>query len=157
MKIIEYNTGYDEQIKDLLCELQNHIVKIDTEKFNIISEDFREKYFETTMEQVMKHQGKMLLLEDNGIILGLVVGLINNDEIDDYDFKCPKRGRVSELVVSESARNKGFGKILLNAVEEYLYSQNCRNILIEVFAYNEKAIEFYENNGYHARVIEMIK
>lgn len=157
MKVIDYDSRYDEQIKDLLCELQNHIVKIDIEKFNVIKDDFREKYFEFTMEQVVKHQGKILLLEDDGLILGLAVGLVNNDETDNYDFKCPKRGRVSELVVSEGARGKGFGKILLNAVEEYLYNQNCKNILIDVFAYNEKAISFYENNGYHARVIEMIK
>lgn len=48
MKIIEY----DNQIKDLLCELQNHIVKIDIEKFNVINDDFRDKYFEFTMESV---------------------------------------------------------------------------------------------------------
>lgn len=157
MKVIDYDSRYDEQIKDLLCELQNHIVKIDIEKFNVIKDDFREKYFEFTMEQVVKQQGKILLLKDNGLILVLAVGLVNNDDTDDYDFKCPKRGRVSELVVSGGVRGKGYGKILLNAVEEYLYNQNCKNILIDVFAYNEKTIRFYENNGYHARVIEMIK
>ncbi|MGM9875902.1 MAG: GNAT family N-acetyltransferase [Bacilli bacterium] len=157
MKIIEYDNKFDNQIKDLLVELQNHIVKIDREKFNIITYDYREQYFKKTIDEVAKYQGKIFLLSDNNSIVGLIVGLINNDEIDTYDFKCPKRGRISELVVSSNVRNKGYGKILLNAMEEYLYNQGCKNILIGVFSYNDKAINFYEKNGYHIRMTEMIK
>lgn len=34
--IIEYDSKYDDDIKDLLVELQEHIAEIDKEKYNII-------------------------------------------------------------------------------------------------------------------------
>lgn len=157
MNVIEYNEKYDEQIKLLLDELQEHIVNIDKEKFNIKKENYKEEYFKKTKEEIIKYQGKMLLLEDNENILGLIVGVINNEEIDTYDFKCPKRGRITELVIKKTIRGKGLGKILLNSMEDYLKKEGCKNILISVFGYNDKAISFYEKNKYHTRLIEMIK
>ena len=43
------------------------------------------------------------------------------------------------------------------AMEEYLKTCGCQDILIEVFGYNERAIQFYEKMGYHTRMIEMTK
>lgn len=155
--IIEYNNKYDEQVKDLLVELQEHIVSIDKEKYNIITDEYRDKYFIKTMEEIDKYNGKMFLYEERGMILGLVVGIINNDETHDYDFDAPKRGRVSELIVTKKIRSKGIGTKLLEYITNYLKQNNCNDILIEVFGYNENAIKFYEKNGYHTRMIDMIK
>ena len=49
MKIIDYNSMYDEDIKNLLVELQEYIASIDKEKYNIITESYREEYFKKTM------------------------------------------------------------------------------------------------------------
>lgn len=118
--IIEYNSQFDEEIKDLLVELQEYLVDIVKEKYNILTENFREKYFKKTMEEIKKYKGKMLLYKESDKIIGLVVGIINNEEISNYDFQAPKRGRITELVVSKNYRLKGYGKILLNAIEKYL-------------------------------------
>lgn len=58
MKIIEYNPKYDEQIKILLVELQSYITKIDKDKYNIITKEFKEKYFQKTIEEykIMKEK-----------------------------------------------------------------------------------------------------
>lgn len=155
--IIEYNEIYDEQIKDLLVELQEHIVDIDEEGYNIITNEYREQYLKKTMEEIKKYEGKMFLYKENNEILGLVVGLINNEETKEYDFQAPKRGRVSELVVTKKIRSKGIGKQLLDKITEYFEEKNCKDILIAVFAYNKDAIRFYEKNKYHARLIEMTR
>lgn len=155
--IIDYHSKYDEEIKNLLVELQEHIMKIDKEHYNVVGENFKEEYFGKTMEEIEKYQGKMYLYQEDNKIIGLVVGLINNEEIDTYDFKAPKRGRISELVVSKKYRKQGYGKILLQEMEDYLKSVGCMDILIGVFAYNNSAIHFYEMNGYHVRMTEMIK
>ena len=97
--IIEYSPNYDEEIKDLLVELQQYLSDIDKERYNIVGDDYRKKYFEKTMEEVKKCNGKILLFEDNEKIVGLIVGLINNEETERYDFKAPRRGRVTELIV----------------------------------------------------------
>ena len=155
--VIEYNSKYDEEVKMLLKELQVHITSIDREKYNIITKEFKEEYFKKTLDEIKKYNGKMLLYKEEEKIIGIVVGLVNNDKIDTYDFKAPKRGRISELVVCKEVRNKGYGKVLLKAMEEYLLSIGCKDILIGVFAYNDSAKKFYEKNGYHTRMIEMTK
>ena len=74
--IIDYNCRYDEEIKDLFVELQEYIVKLDKEGFNILTPDYREKYFVKTMDEIKSSNGKMFLYEENGKIVGLIVGLI---------------------------------------------------------------------------------
>ena len=155
--IVEYNSKYDEDIKDLLVQLQQYLADIDKEKFNIVGDGYREKYFEKTLEEVKKCNGKILLYKDNEKIVGLIVGLINNDETERYDFKAPKRGRITELIVDKEYRGKRIGKQLLDEMTNYLKSIGCEKMLIAVFGYNESAIKFYEKNGYHIRMIDMIE
>ena len=155
--IVEYNSKYDEDIKDLLVQLQQYLADIDKEKYNIVGDGYREKYFDKTIEEVKKCNGKIMLYKDNEKIAGLIVGLINNDETERYDFKAPKRGRITELIVDKEYRGRQIGKKLLDEMTNYLKSIGCEKILIAVFGYNESAIEFYEKNGYHIRMIDMIE
>lgn len=155
--IIEYEKKYDENIKKLLVELQEHIVNIDKEKYNIITPSYREQYFKKTIDEVSNYEGKIYLYKENNEILGLIVGLINNEETSEFDFKAPKRGRVTELIVTKKIRSKGIGKKLLDKMTDYFKEKDCEDILIGVFAYNESAIKFYEKNNYHTRMIEMTK
>lgn len=155
--IIEYDKKYDEEIKTLLEELQIYIASIDEEGYNIVTPSYREKYFIETMDEINKYQGKILLYQEDNKITGLIIGLINNEEEETYEFSAPKRGRISELIVSHESRAKGTGSKLLIAMEEYLKSVGCKDILLGVFAYNENAIKFYEKHGYHNRMIDMTK
>ena len=59
MKIIEYSPKYAESVKDLLVELQAYIADADSEKRNILTENFREKYFEKTAQEVNGNGGKI--------------------------------------------------------------------------------------------------
>ncbi len=157
MKIIDYSCKYDEDIKDLLVELQTYIALIDKEKYNIVTPEYREAYFLKTMDEVNKYQGKILLAQEDNRIIGLIVGLINNDDINTYDFSAPKRGRVSELIVTKNSQHLGVGQKLLTQMEAYFKDNNCKGILIDVFAYNVNAQEFYMKNGYFNRSIEIMK
>ena len=155
--IIEYNNKYDEDIKRLLEELQIYIASLDEEGYNIVTREFKEKNFIETMEEVEKYEGKILLYQEDNNITGLIIGIINNEEEETYNFIAPKRGRITELIVSHQSRSKGTGTKLLQAMEDYLKSVGCEDILLGVFAYNEKAKNFYEKHGYHNRMIDMTK
>lgn len=154
--VVEYNTKYDEDIKDLLVELQEYIQEIDVEGYNIVTEEYREECFKDNLKEINENDGKMLLYKENNKIVGFVIGIKNKEE-NSYDFKCPMRGTITELIVSKKVRNRGIGSILLKAMEDYLKSSDCKSILLGVFGYNYKAIKFYEKNGYHTRMIDMIK
>lgn len=157
LKIIDYSSKYNEDIKDLLVELQEYMVKIDREKYNILTNEYREKYFEKTMKDINKYEGKIFLALEKEKIIGLIIGLINNEEERNYDFKAPKRGRVTELVVSKNYRSNGVGKQLLDKMENYFKKVGCKGILIDVFSYNENAKKFYYENNYFNRNIEVMK
>lgn len=79
------------------------------------------------------------------------------DEYDYLDYKCPKRGEITELIVSKNARSKGIGNMLMNKMEDYFKSEDCEYVLVDVFAYNETAIKFYDRHGYHSRMYTSIK
>ena len=57
MKIIEYDSIYDEQIKDLLIELQNYLIDIDDWHTQILSDNYREDYFKMDLELINKQNG----------------------------------------------------------------------------------------------------
>lgn len=157
LEIINYSNKYNESIKDLLVELQEYIAEIDKEKYNILTNEYREKYLKKMMDEVNKYEGKIFLAIENKKVIGLIVGLINNEEESTYDFKAPKRGRVTELVVSKECRSNGIGKQLLDKMEKYFKEVGCKGVLIDVFAYNENAQKFYYKNGYFNRNIEVMK
>lgn len=155
--IVEYEPIYSEQIKDLLVELQEYLITIDEDKHCILTNEYKEQYFEKTIDEINKYNGKILLAKEDDKIIGLIVGLINNDEYTSYDFSVPKRGRITELIVSKNSRNSGIGTALLKKMEHHLKSIGCKEIILGVLAYNEIAIRLYEKNGYHFRMIDMTK
>ena len=79
------------------------------------------------------------------------------EEFDYLDYKCPRRGEITELIVTNKTRSKGIGQLLINKMEEYFKSVGCEYIVVDVFAYNEKGIKFYNKKGYHSRMETMIK
>ncbi len=158
MKIIEYEDKYLEDVKDLLVELEEYIVSIDKDKLDQLHPEYRDKMAILDLEEVKENEGKCYLAIENAKVMGLIMGcIVKYEEYDYLDYKCPKMGEVTELVVSKNVRNKGIGKLLLNKMEEYFKSKNCQYIKIDVFSYNENAIKFYEKDGYHNRMEIKIK
>lgn len=150
--IIEYNSKYDEQIKDLLVELQNYLIDIDDWHTQVLLPEYREKIFEIDMNRVRKQDGKVYLFVENDTVIGLIIGIVEEkDEIDVLTNDCAKTGSVLELVVKNNVRGNGIGKTLLEKIEEYFKSINCKRINIEVFGPNKKGLNFYEKNDYIIR------
>ena len=52
--IVEYNNQYEEEVKDLFVELQEYIASIDKQKYSIITEGYREKYFKKNYRRSKK-------------------------------------------------------------------------------------------------------
>lgn len=150
--IIEYNSKYDGQIKDLLVELQNYLIDIDDWHTQVLLPEYREKMFEIDMNKVRKQNGKIYLFVENDTVIGLIIGIVEEkDEIDVLTNDCAKTGSVLELVVKNTVRGNGIGKTLLEKIEEYFISINCKRINIEVFGPNKKGLNFYEKNDYIIR------
>ena len=158
MKIVEYEDKYLEDVKDLLVELEEYIISIDQDNLDRLHPDYRDKMALKDLEEVKNNFGKCYLAIEDNIVYGLIMGIVGTyDEYDYLDYKCPKRGIVTELVVSKKYRSGGVGQQLMKKLEEYFRSIDCEYILIDVFGYNDDALKFYFKQGYHARMLTTIK
>ena len=158
MKVIEYDSKYDEQIKDLLVELQNYLVDIDNWHTQILKPEYRENMFKLDMEKVKKQNGKIYLYIEDNVAIGIIIGIIEEkDEIDKLTNDCAKTGSILELVVKNDIRGNGIGKLLLGKIEQFFKDVDCKRINIEVFGPNKKGLNFYEKNGYVTRDIIVSK
>ncbi len=158
MKIIEYEDKYLEDVKDLLVELEEYIVSIDKDKLDQLHPEYREKMAILDLEEVNNYNGKCYLAIENNKAIGLIMGCIPQYDKNDYlDYKCPPRGEITELIVTNKTRSKGIGKLLIETMEQYLKSQGCEYVIVDIFAYNEIAKNFYNKNNYHPRMLTSIK
>ena len=158
MKIIEYDDKYLEDVKDLLVELEEYILSIDKDNLDQLHTEYRDKVAILDLEEVKNNNGKCYIAVENDKAIGLIMGCIFPYGEKDYlDYKCPKRGEITELIVSKSVRSKGIGNMLISKMEEYFKSLGCEYVLVDVFAYNDNAIKFYDRNGYHSRMYTNIK
>lgn len=158
MTIKEYESKYLNDIKDLLVELEEYIISIDEDHLDRLHEEYRDKMAILDLEEVKNNDGKCYLAIENEKVVGLIMGCIFPYEKYDYlDYKCPKRGEITELVVSKNVRSKGIGNLLMNKIEEYFKTKGCEYVIVDVFAYNHNAYNFYNKKGYHSRMQTLIK
>lgn len=158
MQVIEYEDKYLEDVKDLLTELEEYIVSIDKDELDQVHPEYHEKMALVDLDEVNKNNGICYLAIENEKAIGLIMGTIPPYEEYDYlDYKCPKRGIITELIVTSKIRSKGVGQVLMDKMEEYFKLNNCEYVLVDVFAYNDNAINFYNKKGYHHRMHTDIK
>ena len=158
MQVIEYEDKYLEDVKDLLTELEEYIVSIDKDELDHVHPEYHEKMALVDLDEVNKNNGKCYLAIENDKAIGLIMGTIPPYEEYDYlDYKCPKRGIITELIVTSKIRSKGVGQALMDKMEEYFKLNKCEYVLVDVFAYNENDINFYNKKGYHPRMYTDIK
>lgn len=158
MTIVEYEEKYLEDVKDLLVELEEYIITIDEDSLDQLDKDYRDKMAVIDLKEVYENEGICFLAIDSSKVVGLIMGCVfPYDEYDYLDYKCPRRGEITELIVSKNGRSKGVGKELMDKMEEYFKSIGCEYVMVDVFAYNHNAESFYNKKGYHARMKTLIK
>ena len=108
MEIIEYNDKYLEDVKDLLVELEEYILTIDKDELDQLHPEYRDKMAILDLNEVREYNGKCYLAIEDNKAVGLIMGTIPPYDDNDYlDYKCPKRGEITELVVSSKIRSNG--------------------------------------------------
>ena len=156
--IIEYEEKYLDDVRDLLVELEEYIISIDKDNLDVIHPDYKEKMAIVDLEELGENNGKCYLYVVDNKALALIMGCVRPyDKYDYLDYKCPKTGIITELIVSKNLRSTGIGQKMIDEMEKYFKSIGCEYILVDVFAYNENAINFYSKKDYHSRMHTMIK
>ena len=150
----------EEFVKNCYKEKENmKKIYFDKEKETYVGEQIKNIVSKgVSYEEVKENNGKCYLAIDNNVVVGLIMGCLRSyDEYDYLDYKCPRCGKVTELIVSKKTRSKGIGSLLMNKMEEYFKSVGCEYVIVDVFAYNDIGKNFYNKKDYHERMKTMIK
>ena len=75
----------------------------------------------------------------------------------DYYYSTEYFGYIEQLIVTESARNSGTGIKLLEASYDWFTIRNISTITLKVYGPNQKALNFYEREGFKPLRIELVK
>lgn len=152
MEIVEFNEKYTKDVKNLFRQLQEYIVSLDPYQFNVLTNGYEDKVFKIDMQEIDESNGKVFLAIDKEKVIGFIMGIIHEPEIE-YDFiRNSRMGEITELIVDKNVRSKGIGMLLIKKMEAYFKEQGCKTINIDVFGYNDIAKNFYYKNGYHDRM-----
>ncbi len=85
-------------------------------------------------------------LIDDGQILGYL-------EVDRESWN--NRLRITEILILDEFRGKGFGTILINKAKEIAKEEGFREVILETQSCNSKAIDFYIKNGFRVNGIDL--
>lgn len=92
---------------------------------------------------------------------GAVVGLISANLLDQpttgmYRYDGPIVW-IGDIVVTESARGRGIGALLLAEIEEWARSRGAKHLQLNTHYGNDAALELYERSGYRCTDIRLRK
>jgi GNAT superfamily N-acetyltransferase len=107
-----------------------------------VPEEEVRKRFETISKQP---EHKVVVAERDG----KVVGLMSFHSLD-LLYGTEKLGRITALVVTESERGNGIGKMLVAKAEEFAREEGCDRIELTSGNRRVEAHKFYESLGYEA-------
>ena len=70
LKIIEYESKFLEDVKDLLVELEEYILTIDKDHLDQLHPEYREKMAVLDLDEVINNNGKCFIAVENDKAVG---------------------------------------------------------------------------------------
>lgn len=141
-------------------ELCNELMQFQKLKAHMGKEKFDTMNFETRMEPSYKNSlsNYVLLIKDKDISIGYLFCTINFSEnlkkspfqlLPNWKNIPEKVGHINNLYFRDSYRGRGLGKKLINLSMEWFKNfSDVDLILVHVSNGNDKAYDFYINNGF---------
>ena len=123
-----------QRVKDLLAELGRPDVR----------DDPGEPQHRDAFERYLARDDTLALLADDG---GEVVGFVDVEFRQRLNFLEPQAW-VPDLVVAESARGKGVGRLLLEEAERRARERGCWGMTLESANWRDETHAFYERVGW---------
>lgn len=131
-------------INDLLCQILNvhHAGRPD------IFKNGAKKYKEEELSDILKDDTRPVFVAENeeGRVEGYAFCIFIQHK-DDNILTDVKTLYIDDLCVAEETRGTGVGRALYEYVLAFAKAEGCYNLTLNVWAFNERAIRFYERLG----------
>jgi len=139
-------------INNLLCQVLDvhHQGRPDIFKANA------KKYTDDQLKTIIEDDQRTIFvaLDENGNVLGYAFCIfqqhINNNILTDI-----KTLYIDDLCVDQNIRGQHIGRSLYEHVLQFARESGCYNVTLNVWAFNENAIRFYEKCGLKPQKIGM--
>jgi GNAT superfamily N-acetyltransferase len=101
--------------------------------------------------------GQLLVAEESGAVIGFCALLFEHDEPLYVRADVRPHGRITELVVTKTARAAGVGRALLRQAEACCRQAGLAAMAIGALAGNEVALGLYQSEGFQVQATELLK
>ncbi len=154
----EYRDSDRKELFHCIGQLQEHVAILDPlHRIRRLKDFDVDAYITHSFEEMQKHGGVVLIAEDEGKMIGCIIGVIDRVETDNLERYPSINGKIKELIVLPEYRGQNVGNELMQRIEQYFTSKNCDVSTIECFAPNEDAYRFYKKLNYMDRDHILIK
>lgn len=115
-----------------------------------------EEYYDELLQRLSKRQGRIVLAQENGIVVGAMGFSLDQDAAYVTD-DVRRHGTVTDLVVHEDWRGRGIGQMLLQEAERLTREAGLTRLFIGVLVANERADITYRKFGFEPYVSLLVK
>lgn len=115
-------------------------------------EKMKRKQTELAQASVEADDSTIFVAEQDGIFLGYIE---LKEEID--FFTTEKTAYISAVAVASSGEGKGVGKQLMHRAEQWSREKGLKQLVLNVFKANQRAIDIYRHLGYEEEIVKMVK
>lgn len=114
-----------------------------------------QKYDETDLQTLLADERRPIFVAcEGGRVLGYCFCILKQSK-DDPVLADQKTLHIDDLCVDETCRGKHIGKSLYAYTVAFARSQGCDSVTLNVWAFNESALRFYEGVGLTPQKIGM--
>ncbi|MFD2444797.1 GNAT family N-acetyltransferase [Bacillus sp. CGMCC 1.16607] len=85
-----------------------------------------------------------------------LLGFLHMTTNTDY-FTGESQGYISSIAVSKEGEGKGIARKLMEKAEDWSKEKGFKQLTLNVFAGNERAVNFYSKLNYENEIIKMVK
>jgi len=108
-------------------------------------------YYDELMTRLMRRNGRIVLAEADGIVVGAMGFSIDQDAAY-VAGDVRNHGTVTDLIVHAEWRGKGIGRMLLNEAERLTRKAGYKRLMIGALVANERALRTYGQFGFEPYV-----
>ena len=136
---------------DILFELFSEIQTLHYEtRPDIFKPAKRDKFFNDYFDRIIESENHHLIIGfDDDKPFGYIYYVINH--MPQNIYRPEKRAiYINHILVTKSYQGKGFGRALINHVRDIGRKETIKEIGLDVWVFNEKAIGFFKKHGFSA-------
>lgn len=141
-------------LQTLFAEIDDLHVRAHPERFRVTGEPPRDETY--LREQIGSPEIPFLVAVAGGEVIGFLQAAVYRAA--EMSLLVPRRWLwVETLCVRSDWRERGVGRALMTAVEEWALARDVRAVELNVWAFNRGAVDFYQSLGYRTITQRMWK